>query len=111
MSLQKQVFSCFGCGAKGNVLEFGSRKEGVTIREAAELVAEWCGLESAKKPAEPADRVVVLLDGDPPGRQAQAEIVGRLACRLYVRALDLPEGAEPDTLAEEVLRARLELPA
>ena len=61
--------------------------------------------------AEHADRVIVLMDGDPPGRQAQAEIVGRLARRLYVHALDLPEGGEPDTLAEEILRALLELPA
>ena len=303
VNLEKQVFHCFGCGAKGNILDFVSRKEGVTIRAAAELVAEWCGLESAKKPvsasthiatpapkspprgstalagraeaakpsrgttgaaegpteapaaepnrpltftlkldpehpylaerglagetiahfglgycsrgvmkgriaiaihdaggdlvayagrwpgeppdgepkyklpegfkkslvlynlnrvvafkskpadrillpvivvegywsvfrlhqfgypnvvalmgrdlsaaqesllAEHAERVIVMMDGDAPGREAQAEIVGRLARRLYVHALDLPAGAEPDTLAEEVLRALLELPA
>ena len=47
------------------------------------------------------------MDGDPPGRQAQAEIVGRLARRVYVRAVDLPEEVQPDTLAEDELHALL----
>jgi hypothetical protein len=36
-----------------------------------------------------------MLEGDTAGREAQTEIIGRLARRLYVRAVDLPEGASP----------------
>jgi hypothetical protein len=43
VNTEKRVFHCFGCGAKGNVLDFVSRKEGVTIRKAAELIADWLG--------------------------------------------------------------------
>lgn len=56
---------------------------------------------------ERADRVIVMMDGDPPGRAAQAEIVGRLAGRLWVRSVALPDGAQPDTAAEDTLRALL----
>src|SRR5437870_3395231 len=48
VNLEKNVFHCFGCSAKGNIIDFVARKEGTTIRRAAELVAEWCGLGNAK---------------------------------------------------------------
>lgn len=51
-----------------------------------------------------AERVIVMMDGDAPGREAQAEILGRLARRLYVGALDLAEGGQPDTVPEDALR-------
>lgn len=41
VNTKKRVFHCFGCDAKGNVLEFVVRKEGVTIKKAALLVSEW----------------------------------------------------------------------
>jgi len=263
VNVEKKVFHCFGCDAKGNVLDFVARKEGVTIKKAAELVSEWFGVgkretaspsrdlspsESLKKaetvPAEPLepnkpltftlklepdhpylrqrgiepevaqhfgigfcsrglmkDRIAIpihdaegqlvayagrwvggdlpegeekyklppgfkkslvlynlhrvkgerslvvvegffsvmrlhklgvpavalmgrslsqeqekllvesgvkaltlMLDGDPPGREAQAGLLQRLARRFSVRAVDLPEGAEPDTVDESVLR-------
>jgi hypothetical protein len=44
-----------------------------------------------------------MIDGDPPGREAQAEIVSRLAGRFHVRAVNLPEGVQPDTIPEEEL--------
>jgi DNA primase len=47
LNLKKGVFHCFGCSAKGNVIDFVSRKEGCTIRRAAELVVDWCGLGTA----------------------------------------------------------------
>src|SRR5437899_1992053 len=46
----KGVFNCFGCGAGGDLLAFVARKEGVTLREAAALIAEWCHLESSETP-------------------------------------------------------------
>jgi DNA primase len=41
VNTEKRVFHCFGCDAKGNVLDFVARKEGVTIKKAAQLVTEW----------------------------------------------------------------------
>ena len=48
---EKGVFHCFGCSAKGNALDFVARMESVSIRRAAELVAEWLGLENVHKEA------------------------------------------------------------
>ena len=49
-------FRCFGCGAKGSILDFVAKLERSTIREAAALVAEWCGIatECADNTAAPA---------------------------------------------------------
>ena len=41
VNTEKQVFYCFGCSSKGNALDFVSRKEAVSIREAAFLLSEW----------------------------------------------------------------------
>ncbi|MFO1186258.1 MAG: CHC2 zinc finger domain-containing protein [Alphaproteobacteria bacterium] len=57
VNLNKNVFHCFACGAKGNVLEFVAKKEGVDLRSAALLLADWCGFEPAKKQgSEPAPK-------------------------------------------------------
>lgn len=48
--------------------------------------------------------LTLMLDGDPPGREAQAALLQRLAGRFLVRTIELPDGAEPDTLEEGVLR-------
>ncbi|MGD8811073.1 MAG: CHC2 zinc finger domain-containing protein [Gammaproteobacteria bacterium] len=53
----------------------------------------------------PVSRVTLLLDGDQPGRAATAEILAHLARHLFVRAPDLPEAAEPDTMDEKALIA------
>ena len=37
-------FRCFGCGANGSILDFVARLENTSIKEAAELVASWCGV-------------------------------------------------------------------
>ena len=47
--------------------------------------------------------VTVLLDGDPAGRNAAAEIVPRLAGKRFVRRIDLPDGLQPDTIDPEEL--------
>jgi DNA primase len=40
--LERKVFYCFGCGAKGSVLDFVARIENVSIHEAAERVEQIC---------------------------------------------------------------------
>ncbi len=55
-------------------------------------------------------RLSLLLDGDEPGRQACAALMGRLARTAFLtRALVLPEGAQPDTVPEPLLRDLLGL--
>jgi hypothetical protein len=55
VNLEKRLFHCFGCGAKGNVLEFVHRMEAleaangatVSLRAAGLRLAEICGLPLA----------------------------------------------------------------
>lgn len=63
VSLAKNVFNCFSCKAKGNVLDFVAAKEEVSVREAALKLKEWFGVEEgtphhkeekAKKNSQPA---------------------------------------------------------
>jgi len=45
-----------------------------------------------------------MLDGDEPGRLATAECVTRLATQIWVRAVLVPEGKQPDQLSSEELQ-------
>ncbi len=49
VNTEKRIFNCFGCTAKGNVLDFVALKEGVSIKKAALLVTEWFGLTAVEK--------------------------------------------------------------
>jgi DNA primase len=51
--------------------------------------------------------VVIMLDGDEAGRKAAGEIAGRLAHRVWVRVVDLPDGKQPDQLSTAELQAAL----
>lgn len=53
---EKRVFHCFGCDAKGNVLDFVSKKEGIGLKEAAALIADWLGLTEELATTAPAKR-------------------------------------------------------
>jgi DNA primase len=44
VSLSKNAFQCFGCKAKGNILDFVQQKEGVELREAGLLIGQWFGI-------------------------------------------------------------------
>lgn len=59
--------------------------------------------------AEHFHEAVLMLDGDEAGRKATPEIAARLARRMFVRALDLSEGGQPDRLSSEEIRALLAL--
>jgi DNA primase len=52
-------------------------------------------------------RVILFLDGDEAGREATRLIVSRLAHRTFVRAIDLPDGKQPDQLSSEEIQAVL----
>src|ERR1043166_7889114 len=55
-NLEKGIFQCFGCGAKGNVIEFAARMEGLDpakgedFRKAALMLQERFGNKSATSP-------------------------------------------------------------
>jgi DNA primase len=50
VSLQKQIFHCFGCGKGGNVFTFLMEKEGLSFIEAAERLAKRYGVELPRRP-------------------------------------------------------------
>jgi DNA primase len=47
--------------------------------------------------------LTLLLDGDPPGREATDELLPRLAKPFFVRVVNLPAGTQPDTVSEQFL--------
>ncbi len=49
VSLSKNAWYCFGCEEGGNVLDFVARMEDVSIKQAAQLLAEWFEVKSARK--------------------------------------------------------------
>lgn len=51
--------------------------------------------------------VILMLDGDEPGRAAQAELTVRLAATRFVRTVNLPDGKQPDMLTTAELAAIL----
>src|SRR5258708_30895322 len=55
IDLERNIWHCFGCEAKGNILEFVARLEGDEddLRAAALKIAEVCGIATAA-PREPA---------------------------------------------------------
>ena len=46
-NLDKRIFQCFGCEAKGNVIDFVMQSDDVDARQAAIIVAEISGIETA----------------------------------------------------------------
>jgi CHC2 zinc finger len=44
VNLEKRAFHCFGCGAKGNVLDFVARMENAPLTAAAAKLAEICAI-------------------------------------------------------------------
>lgn len=68
--LEKKVFHCFGCGAKGTILDFVARMEGVPLMEAAALVAACCGIavEGCRNPPGPGDATGIVTKAPRPAR-------------------------------------------
>jgi DNA primase len=52
-------------------------------------------------------RVVLLLDGDEPGRWARAAMAARLAGKCRLRVVCLCAGEQPDQLSSEQIRQLL----
>ena len=86
-NLDDRIFQCFGCEAKGNVIDFVMLSDDVNAREAAIAIADICGIETApprgsrakrktskrspqKKTSTAAD---ASDDGDSPAAEAEEE--------------------------------------
>lgn len=92
----KGVFHCFGCQAKGNVIDFVQRKEGGTIRQAAQLVIEICDLETTTE--EP--MMQETNDREKSIREPEGNRPLELSLQLDVEHPYLEgRGLEPDTVA------------
>lgn len=66
VNVERKVFYCFGCDAKGDILDFVAKMEAVSIKEAAALVASLCGVpQNVEHPAriQPKDRKRNRRDG------------------------------------------------
>jgi DNA primase len=48
--------------------------------------------------------IVLMLDGDRPGRNASEALVARLVNRLSVRVVELPPDVQPDRLSADQIR-------
>ncbi len=100
---KKGLFHCFGCGQGGNALDFVARKERLTIKQAAERLAEWSGLNTSdgRRTASPA----TPKESTTPRRQEESSTEGsnkplsfrlKLTSHPYLEARRL----KPETIAE-----------
>jgi DNA primase len=55
VELDRKIWHCFACQAKGNLLEFVAKLEDSDLRAAAAKIAEICGIATAA-PREPAGK-------------------------------------------------------
>ncbi|MFO1152038.1 MAG: CHC2 zinc finger domain-containing protein [Rhodospirillales bacterium] len=55
VNLEKGIFRCFGCGAKGNVLDFVQHMEDASLTDAAEMLARICSVELPLRDGERAE--------------------------------------------------------
>jgi DNA primase len=110
--------------AKSEIL-FNLHRAVATGRQAVVVVEGFFELYQAGEPAvvglmgaalyEPQQRsllqhfqhVILLLDGDPAGRLATANLTSRLRPHTSVEVIHLPDGVQPDQLSTEALRGIL----
>lgn len=66
VSPEKQIFKCFGCQKGGNVIHFIKEYEGVSFREALEMLAKEAGIDLSRyrktEPTTKTDEKSLLLD-------------------------------------------------
>ncbi len=72
VSEQKQIFTCFGCGAGGDLIEFVKRYYNLDFTEAVDKIAGEYGIELEKRRSD--------------GRRERYYEVNRLAARFFYKA-------------------------
>lgn len=105
VSTTKQIFHCFGCGAGGDVISFVMKRDGVSFREALEVLASRCGMELPRfQPgtAEKRDRLLEMMQAAEGFYTAHLKNDRRARVYLEKRGLDeatverFSIGAAPD---------------
>ena len=79
---QRQIFHCFGCGKGGNAIRFVMEMEKIPFPEAAEILAERCGIRLERSAAA----------GDSAEKRKDLYDVLRRAESLFRKNLDTPQG-------------------
>jgi len=101
VSVDKQLFYCFGCGKGGGAFQFLMDHDGYSFPEAVEYLAEKAGLEVPKDSAS--------QPGDQEKRNRALEMLARVA-DIFVRQLQGEKGANARNylkkrkLPEEIVR-------
>ena len=86
VSLSKNAWYCFGCEEGGNVLDFVARMEDVSIKRAAQLLAEWFEVESTRKAAKrPRDKPKAAQAGSGPAKNRSSRTYGCAIRRRVAR--------------------------
>lgn len=96
VSPQKQIFNCFGCGAKGDVIEFVKRYYSLSFPEAIEKLAKDNGIQ------------IENPDSRSQGRKDEMYEINRIAARFFYDSISkgenpgysylLKRGIEPATI-------------
>jgi DNA primase len=116
VNLGKGIWQCFGCSAKGNLLDFVARMEGLDpfkgrdVRKAAELLQEKLGIGSAPSPQPAKDPIgnggVANNSATPPTRDKTLPIVVNAPLDFELKNLDMnhpylsQRGFTPETIRE-----------
>ena len=76
VSPEKNAFYCFHCKFGGNILDFVARREGVSVRAAAALLAEWFRVNETRvkrtEPRSPPAKSATPIEKTPPGSSQEA---------------------------------------
>ena len=97
VNLDKKVFHCFGCQAKGNILDFVAALEEVPLREAALRLQELFQVESeAATQAQVAAGPPETSAGDTPNPPLAFQLKGIVSDHPYLRK----RGITPETAGE-----------
>jgi CHC2 zinc finger len=85
VSLEKNCFQCFICKAPGNILDFVSKREGVSIREAGQfLTRNFVGEKEYPPTAQTVEKITEqeaspVKQADPPPRPAGRDETGEIS--------------------------------
>ena len=92
VSVSKQIFKCFSCGAGGDAIKFVMLKEHLTFPEAVEVLAERAGIQLPERRAE------ARTDG---AGRTELEAVNRWAAQYFRRQYDSTEGQRAREYVQE----------
>ena len=77
LKLNKDYFYCFGCGASGDVIDFTAKLFGISLKDAAQKLAEDFGIT----PRPPTEVHIPKRHAEP---CPDSEQIGRASCRERV---------------------------